>query len=918
MTTAHQEIARPVSRHWQRLLLPLLVVQCLPVVALILSAILHVPDEATRARWLSATYLWIGAPSVVALWYASRSPFLDDDSRRAWRIMMWAIGIYWLGDAIWSVIQLRTGDRPPLSVADICYSAFAPLAVWSVSRFPGLGATRAERWRVQFEAGIAAVTAGTVSYWLAPWSLEAAGFQHFLSDTLNAAYPLVGTMLVCALMVFVVSQRQQSHFTAFRWLLVAFATKTIADQMYGQAVVHDSPMGGVATDACWLLWYAFITMSAMRATAVHESTAPPTRVPSLPAWLMYACVTGVAVLLVVLVENGALAPARGVAIGMLLLMFAVLARQAIVVGENARLDALAVANSAEARLAALVQHASDLVLVVDIDGVARYVSPSVSRIMGATIDEVMHRNLFDIIHRDDLDAARLMMGRLARRNDESETIAVRVARTDGTWRWLEVVGTNRLQTASIHGIVLNVRDVTERKELEGRIAWQAFHDPMTGLANRVLFTDRVTHALARRERGPVDIGVLFIDLDHFKIVNDTLGHAAGDDLLRQVARRIEGEVRSADTVARLGGDEFAVLLEDSDRASCLSTANRLLAQLTRPFMLEGREVFIGASIGVTEAQPGVTLDELVRDADVAMYVAKAEGRGRVVRFEASMRAKVADRLQLEADLRRAIERDELQVHYQPLVDLQTGDILGAEALLRWHHPTRGLIAPSTFVPIAEDAGLIRDISRRVLRTACRDAMSWEAPDPEAPPLHVAVNLSGRHLQEASVVDDVRDALEVSGLDASRLTIEMTESVMMQNADAVIDAMRQLKSLGVTLALDDFGTGYSSLSYLQRFPIDVLKIDKSFINQLGGAASDDALTRAILSLGETLGLATVAEGIEGEKQLAQLQAMGCLLGQGFLMSQPVPGAAFARLVAAGEPLHRLPNMPTPSRGVPLVG
>jgi EAL domain-containing protein (putative c-di-GMP-specific phosphodiesterase class I) len=251
------------------------------------------------------------------------------------------------------------------------------------------------------------------------------------------------------------------------------------------------------------------------------------------------------------------------------------------------------------------------------------------------------------------------------------------------------------------------------------------------------------------------------------------------------------------------------------------------------------------------------------------------------------------------------------------VDLQTGDILGAEALLRWHHPTRGLIPPGTFVPIAEDAGLIREISRRVLRTACRDAMTWKAPDPESPALHVAVNLSGRHLQESGVVDDVREALDASGLQASQLTIEMTESVMMQNADAVIAVMRELKSLGVTLALDDFGTGYSSLSYLQRFPIDVLKIDKSFINQLGGAANDDALTRAILSLGETLGLATVAEGIEGEKQLAQLQSMGCLLGQGFLMSQPVNGAAFARLVAAGEPLHRLPNMPTPSRGVPLL-
>lgn len=896
---------------------PLFAIQSLPVFALTLGAIFDVPSAHARERLLSITYLVIGAPSLIALWAASRTPELDAETRRAWRLMALAVGTYWMGDAIWAVIQLVTGDRPPLSIADLCYVAFAPLAIWSVTSFPGLGATRAERWRVQFDASIAAITAGTVLYWLSPWSLEAAGLTHFVSDTLNAMYPLVGAMLVCALMVFLVFQRQQAHFSAFRWLLVAFAIKTVADQLYAQTIVHDLPAISLMTDACWLSWYLFITIAASKATVPLAPGSASTRVPRVPEWLVYACVGGIGVLLVVLVEAQRLAPARGVAVGMLLLLFAVLARQANVVRENARLDALAAERSAEARLAALVQHASDMVLIVDVDGFARYVSPSVLHVMGATMESVQHRNLYEIVHHGDLDAVRLMMGRLARHADASETIVARVPNATGEWRWLEIVGTNRLQTPSIQGVVLNARDVTERRELEGRLAWQAFHDPMTSLANRVLFADRVTHALARRERGPVDIGVLFLDLDHFKIVNDTLGHAAGDELLRQVARRIELEVRAADTVARLGGDEFAVLLEDSSAESCDATAERLLQQLTRAFTIEGREVFVGASVGVTEAQPGVTLDELVRDADVAMYVAKAEGRGRVVRFEASMRAKVADRLQLEADLRRAIERDELQVHYQPLVDLQTGDILGAEALLRWHHPTRGLISPATFVPIAEDAGLIRDISRRVLRTACRDAMTWQSPDPEASPLHVAVNLSGRHLQEATVVDDVREALEETGLSASQLTIEMTESVMMKNADGVVGVMRQLKSLGVTLALDDFGTGYSSLSYLQRFPIDVLKIDKSFINQLGGAAGDDALTRAILSLGETLGLATVAEGIEGEKQLTQLQAMGCMLGQGFLMSQPIAGPAFARLVASGEPLHRLPNMPTPSRGVPLL-
>jgi diguanylate cyclase (GGDEF)-like protein/PAS domain S-box-containing protein len=896
----------------------LVILQLATAVALAVAALVGWPSVARRELLMNIAYLFIGAPTVWSLWRASKRPALDADSRRAWKRVAFAVGSFWIGDATWAIIAITTGERPPLSIADAAYTAFMPLALWALVSFPGLGPTPAARWRVQLDAAIAAITAGTVMFWLAPFSTESLGVAHWLSDTLNVSYPLADTMLVSALLVLLARQTKREHVAAFRLLFLAFAAKTVADVLYAHAVVFEQKTFSVIVDVCWIGWYGLATLSAQQAREYVDETENDVRQPTYTGWLAYACVGGVGVLLLTLVLRGELAPVRGVAVGVLLLIAAVLARQSIVMAENARLDGLEVNRAAAGRMAALVHHSSDLILVVDIDGMMRYVSPSVERVMHASTEALVGRCIFELVHNDDVDSARLMLARLARRDDGQESTVTRVARGDGVWRWLEVVGTNRLQTDSIHGLVLNARDVTERRELEGKLAWQAFHDPMTGLANRVLFTERLTHALTRRERGPVDIGVLFIDLDHFKIINDTLGHSAGDELLRQAARRIESEVRSADTVARLGGDEFAVLLEDSDAESCRATADRLLAQLTRAFSIEGREALVGASIGVTDAGLDTTLEALVRDADVAMYVAKAEGRGRVVRFEPSMREKVAERLQLEADLRRAIDRDELQVHYQPLVDLQSGEILGAEALLRWHHPTRGLISPSRFVPIAEEAGLISEISRRVLRTACRDARTWRSPDPESPALHVAVNLSGRHLQEACVVDDVREALEESGLDASQLTIEMTETVMMQNADTVIVAMRALKSLGVTIALDDFGTGYSSLSYLQRFPIDVLKIDRSFINQLGGAASDDALTRAILSLGETLGLATVAEGIEGEKQLTELQAMGCMLGQGFLMSQPITGPAFARLVAAGEPLHRLPNMPTPSRGTPLVG
>ncbi|MBP6771999.1 MAG: EAL domain-containing protein [Gemmatimonadaceae bacterium] len=899
------------------LLTPLIATQFAMAGALAFAGVVGFPGDALRAQLMNLAYLVIGVPTAVAVYRAVRRPDIDAGSRRAWMLMGLAVISYWLGDAIWAVIAMATGTRPPLSVADILYVAFSPLALWGLVTFPGLGATRAERWRVQLDAAIVAITVGTVMYWLSPVSEETKGFAHWLSDTLNMSYPLVDMVLLSALLVLMMRQTHRDQASTFRLLVAGIGLKTIADVLYADAVLRETALLPILVDACWLSWYGFISLSARRATVFDATDTVAGISPKQSNWLAYACVAVLGTLLLVLVHAGELPPVRGVSVGVIILLVAVLIRQSIVVGENARLDGLAASRAADGRLAALVHHATDLILVVDVDGTVRYVSPSVQTIMRVNPERMIGRNILRSVHADDVDVARLMLARLARRTDEQEQTVCRAARGDGEWRWLEVTGTNRLHTESIQGLVLNARDVTERRELEGRIEWQAFHDPMTSLANRVLFSDRVSHALARRERGVVDIGVLFIDLDHFKIVNDSFGHAAGDELLRQVARRIELEVRAADTVARLGGDEFAVLLEDYDAATCLETAERLRQSLTRPFLVEGREAFIGASIGVTDAAPGVTLDELVRDADVAMYVAKAEGRGRVVRFEPTMREKVADRLLLEADLRRAVERDELLVHYQPLVDLQTGEILGAEALLRWHHPTRGLITPSVFIPIAEDAGLISEISRRVLRTACRDAMTWKSPDPDAATLHVAVNLSGRHLQEATVVDDVRDALTSTGLDASRLTIEMTESVMMQNADVVIAAMRALKALGVTLALDDFGTGYSSLSYLQRFPIDVLKIDRSFITQLGGAASNDALTRAILSLGETLGLVTVAEGIEGERQLIELQSLGCLLGQGFLMSQPIAGPAFARLVASGEPLHRVAALPTPARGVPLV-
>ena len=413
---------------------------------------------------------------------------------------------------------------------------------------------------------------------------------------------------------------------------------------------------------------------------------------------------------------------------------------------------------------------------------------------------------------------------------------------------------------------------------------QALHDALTGLPNRALFLDRLEHALARATRGGTGVAVLFLDLDRFKTVNDSLGHAAGDQLLCTVAERIAGCMRAADTAARLGGDEFAVLLEDLiSTHEAVRVAERIIEALAAPIEVAGREVYIGASIGVASGRHGA--EDLLRHADVAMYRAKAQGKGRYAMFEEGMQAEVMERLELEADLQRAIDRGELEVFYQPIITLASGALAGHEALLRWRHPTRGLIAPGAFIPVAEETGLIGPIGEIVLREACRQAAAWS----HAGELSMNVNLSGRQLEDPGLLETVTAVLRETGLAPGRLVLEITETVLMHDTEATIRRLRALRAIGVRLAVDDFGTGYSSLRYLNRFPLDVLKMAKPFVDGLGDQSEDPALARAIVELGASLGLQIVAEGIEHSAQLAQLRRLGCPLGQGYWFARPMPAA-----------------------------
>jgi diguanylate cyclase (GGDEF)-like protein len=421
------------------------------------------------------------------------------------------------------------------------------------------------------------------------------------------------------------------------------------------------------------------------------------------------------------------------------------------------------------------------------------------------------------------------------------------------------------------------------------LSYRAFHDPLTRLANRALFVERVTEALAEDMGTPRRAAVLFLDLDNFKNVNDSLGHAAGDRLLVAAAGRIEGSLGHSDIAARFGGDEFAVLLRDSaDDFAVTAAATRILESLRNPFSIGGHEVFVGASIGIAvPSGDDESVDELLRNADVAMYMAKDAGKGRFAMFAQEMHEAAVERMELEADLQRAVKRNEFVVHYQPTVELATGKVTGMEALVRWEHPTKGLLPPADFIPLAEETGLILQIGRWVLHEACQQAVAWRNEHPTRVPLMMSVNLSARQLALNTVIDDVAAALDESGLDPDHLTLELTETVLMQDGDEVVSRLDRLKELGVLLAIDDFGTGYSSLSYLHKFPIDVLKIDKSFTSNLRRGTGEGVLTHAIIRLARTLHLRTVAEGIERPDQVGKLQAMGCHSGQGYYFAHPLP-------------------------------
>ncbi|MGI8905268.1 MAG: sensor domain-containing protein [Candidatus Sumerlaeaceae bacterium] len=553
--------------------------------------------------------------------------------------------------------------------------------------------------------------------------------------------------------------------------------------------------------------------------------------------------------------------------------------------EKARVDS-------ERRFQALIENSTDAVLLIDANACVTYVSPAIERLLGFKPEEYMKCANFSIFHEEDQPRAQTVFQHLLEHPAEPVFATWRMQHRDGEYRWLETTARNMLGDTAINGIICSMRDVTERQAVEQKLKHGAYHDALTDLANRAAFMEHLQRAIAKSERrSDYGFAVLFMDVDRFKVVNDSLGHIAGDRLLVQIAGRLIKCLRTSDIAARLGGDEFAFFIEDVFLpGDATRVAERVHQCLGEPCTIDGAEIFTSVSIGIALSSAGYEQPEdILRDADTAMYRAKGQGKGRYAIFDSQMHDKVVGQFQMESDLRRAIGRQELLLYYQPLVSLQNGHVVGFEALVRWQHPERGLVPPSEFIPLAEETDLISEIGWWVLREACQWMRSWQIESSIGRRLSINVNLSARQFTQPDLVEQIEAILKGIGLDPHCLKLEITETTIVENGESAIEMLSRLKELNVQLHVDDFGTGYSSLAYLHRFPIDALKIDKTFVQSLGKSEEALEISRAIIALARNMRMDPIAEGIETAEQLRILLELGCTLGQGFYFSRPLPAA-----------------------------
>ncbi|WP_433717597.1 putative bifunctional diguanylate cyclase/phosphodiesterase [Actinoplanes sp. CA-051413] len=835
--------------------------------------------------------------------------------RRGRLVVAWAaIGLgalaYCFGGACWTFTEVVQGrDVPVPGLPDLGYLAMIPLVAAGLLAVPVGRQSMAHRIRSIVDGLMIAASLLLVSWIVVLAPLLAAGADSRLGRLVLLGYP-VGDVVLVTVALYVLARLRRGGRDTRPLLLIVGATVTlgVADSVYLYVHLHQDYRSGGILDIGWFAGFALVLLAALRSGTGTDEPGPDGDDPgdrqSFAILLPYAAVlTALACSVVHYAVSGEADPFFAGCRTLLIVL--IIARQLLTLLENRHLtrhlearvaERTADLQASELRFRALVMQSSESVAVIDADSTIRFQSESVERIFGYPASMLLGLRLLDVAGRR---AAPRIAAALESVRDQPLGVVVAevpLRHRDGRIRLAEMTITNLVHDPSVRGYVLNTRDIHDATELQEQLVHEAYHDALTGLASRALFRERTLEALARDPAG-CGVAVLLLDLDGFKEINDSLGHAAGDALLVQIAARLRTAVRDGDTVARFGGDEFGVVIESpTARADAESVAGRIAAALEEPVRVGERDLRVAVSIGLACGTDAGDIDQLLRNADLAMYRAKAAGGAGLAAYDPEMLAGLVQRLELEADLRLALERGELALHYQPTVDLRTGEIVGFEALVRWHHPTRGMVSPLDFIGIAEATGLIVPLGRWVLTEACRQAVAWGAGSTRR--LKMAVNVSVRQFEHGDLSEMVAEVLAETGMPVDQLCLEMTESVLLTDTDENLTQLQRLKALGVTLAMDDFGTGYSSLAYLGRFPMDVLKIDRSFVDRLGGDREDEALVRTIVRLARSLGMSTVAEGIEDAAQLAILRELDCDLAQGFFLSRPLPATEAGRVLAEG--------------------
>jgi diguanylate cyclase (GGDEF)-like protein/PAS domain S-box-containing protein len=839
-------------------------------------------------------------------------------ARLAWGLVAVAVLVYAAGDGLWSAFDLIVGEVESPSLADAAYVAYYPLIVAALLIFPSRQSGRSDGLRLAIDSAIVLIGGAIVVLHTLFGPALTATYPDLLSAGLAFGYPIGDLVLLFGVAATTLRRPTGVDARAMSALLLSLVLMFLGDVGYGQLSVNGSLEGQRLPDVLYLTSSLLIALAGFLQANPAEGSERES--VGLNRWLLvlpYAGLAGGYGILIMLAVDTVGGELAQVLYGSIALTLLVLVRQELVLRENSRMLAEHAQNESEARFRALTSNTSEAIVLVDRDGIVAYATPEVERVLGLGAAALVGRPVAVLGHADDSERIRTLVADVVAGRQSAKPIEWRLWDRMGIWRQVETVAANLLDDPRVGHIVLTTRDVGERKTLQGQLAQVALHDRLTGLPNRALFRDRVEQALASADRAGRQTSILILGLDGLKRINDSLGLAVGDQVIQEIARRLQATERAADTCARLVGDEFGILL-DGDmpaEAACL-VAERTLGLLREPIGLGLAPIHLTASVGVATAGPtGGDASGLLRSADVARSVARDSGGDRIVLFEPAMQEAVEGRFELEAELRVAIARNELVLQYQPIVDLWTGELVAAEALVRWEHPTRGRLGPGVFIPLAEEIGLIDEIGTWVLHTALHEVGRWARVSPGRVP-RVSVNVAARQLADPQLAWNVQAAIADANTSPSWITLEVTESVFVENTATVLEQMHAIRALGVEIALDDFGTGYSSLAYLQQFPVSYIKIDRSFVTPLDDPARKAGIAGAVVEIGKALGMATIAEGIETPLQLERLRAMGCTLGQGFLLSRPLEPDAMAELVRRTTvPLPSGQRMPGESEVVP---